>query len=116
MVQDWKGGKTQSMMIGMSNARVTITLPRELVREIDQRERNRSKFIQAAVRRELAERRRQELLSSLSNPHPESQALADQGLEAWQDRASPEDEQLLDPDAGTEVRWLRGEGWFEGGD
>ena len=52
--------------------RVTITLPSELVREMERREKNRSKFIAEAVRNELERRRRDELHRSLANPHPES--------------------------------------------
>ena len=63
--------------------RVTVTLPDDLVRDIDRREKNRSRFVAEAVRRELDRRRRAELLSSLENPHPESTSLADQGLDEW---------------------------------
>ncbi len=52
--------------------RVTVTLPNDLVGEIDRREKNRSKFIAEAVRNELDRRRRDELRRSLDNPHPES--------------------------------------------
>ena len=38
--------------------RVTVTLPNELVSEIDRREKNRSKFVAEAVRHELERRRR----------------------------------------------------------
>ena len=33
--------------------RVTVTLPNELLRDIDRREKNRSKFVAEAVRNEL---------------------------------------------------------------
>lgn len=36
--------------------RVTVTLPQDLVRDIDRREKNRSKFVAEAVRRELVYR------------------------------------------------------------
>ena len=49
--------------------RVTVTLPHHLVKEIDRREKNRSKFIAEAVRNELDCRRRDELHRSLANPH-----------------------------------------------
>ena len=94
-------------------ARITITLPDELVQDIDRRERNRSKFILAAVEHELESRRRQELLASVANPHPQSEEVAEAGLGAWSDLASPGDEDLLDPNAGTTVRWSRNEGWVE---
>ena len=95
--------------------RLTVTLLEDVVRDIDRREKNRSKFVSQAVRRELDRRRRAELRRSLANPHPESAELADQGMEAWA-RALPEEdaEALVDHDAGTPVRWIPGEGWVEG--
>ena len=65
----------------MSTERITVTLSAELVDGIDRLERNRSRFIAAAVEHELARRRREELLNSVSNPHPETMDLADIGLE-----------------------------------
>jgi Arc/MetJ-type ribon-helix-helix transcriptional regulator len=98
-----------------SVGRVTVTLPMDLVRDIDRREKNRSKFVADAVRHELDRRRREDLRRSLQNPHPESAELADEGLEAWA-RSLPEDdtEALVDSSAGKPVRWVSGEGWVEG--
>jgi Arc/MetJ-type ribon-helix-helix transcriptional regulator len=95
--------------------RVTVTLPDDLVRDIDRREKNRSKFVVEAVRRELDRRRRDELRRSLQNPHPESADLAERGLEEWS-RGLPEEdaEALVDSSAGKAVRWVPGEGWVEG--
>jgi Arc/MetJ-type ribon-helix-helix transcriptional regulator len=95
--------------------RVTVTLPDDLVREIDRREKNRSKFVAEAVRRELDFRRRAELRRSLQNAHPDSAELAEQGLEEWT-RGLPEEdtEALIDSSAGKAVRWVPGEGWAEG--
>lgn len=94
--------------------RVTVTLPDDLVRDIDRREKNRSKFVAEAVRRELDRRRRAELRRSLQNPHPESPQLAEQGLEEWLRRLPEEDiEALVDSGAGKAVRWVPGEGWVE---
>ena len=95
--------------------RVTITLPRDLVEDIDRREKNRSKFVAEAVRRELDHRRRTELQRSLRNPHPESAQLAEQGFEEWA-RGLPEEdaEALVDGSAGKPVQWVPGEGWVEG--
>ena len=56
--------------------RVKVTLPHDLVRDIDRREKNRSKFVAEAVRHELDRRRRTELRRSLRNPHPETAELA----------------------------------------
>jgi post-segregation antitoxin (ccd killing protein) len=95
--------------------RVTVTLPSDLVRDIDRREKNRSKFVSEAVRNELNRRRREELRRSLHKPYPESADLAEQGLEQWT-RGLPEEdaEGLVDGDAGTPVLWVPGEGWVEG--
>jgi len=94
--------------------RVTVTLPGDLVRDIDRREKNRSKFVAEAVRRELDRRRRSDLRRSLENPHPESAGVAEEGLEEWS-RGLPEEdvEALLDSSAGKAVRWVPGEGWVE---
>ena len=100
----------------MPAARVTVTLPPALVAEIDRRERNRSRFVLEAVRREVSRRRREELRRSLANPHAEAADLADAGLEEWGyghgSRAS-ESSDLLDEGAGKRVRWSRGKGWID---
>jgi hypothetical protein len=102
------------MIIRMPAARVTVTLPPEIVDEIDRREKNRSRFVLEAVRREVQRRRREELRLSLANPHPESSELADAGLEEWGARApGQETDALLDPAAGKPVRWLPGKGWVD---
>jgi Arc/MetJ-type ribon-helix-helix transcriptional regulator len=95
--------------------RVTVTLPNDLIRDIDRREKNRSKFVAEAVRNELDRRHRAELRRSLQNPHPESAELADEGLTEWA-RSLPEEdtETLVDSRAGKPVRWVPGEGWVEG--
>jgi metal-responsive CopG/Arc/MetJ family transcriptional regulator len=41
------------------NERITVTLPAEVVRDIDRLEKNRSKFVLEAVRHELKRRRRE---------------------------------------------------------
>lgn len=94
--------------------RVTVSLPDDLIREIDRREKNRSKFVAEAVRRELDRRRRAELRRSLQNPHPESAELAEQGIAEWS-RGLPEEdaEALVDASVGKPVRWVPGEGWVE---
>src|SRR5436309_15230958 len=94
--------------------RVTVTLPDDFVRDIDRREKNRSKFVAEAVRRELDRRRCDELQRSLQNPHPESAELAAQGMEEWS-RGLPKEnaEDLVDRSAGKPVRWVPGEGWVE---
>jgi hypothetical protein len=98
----------------MVAARVTVTLPSEIVDEIDRREKNRSRFVLEAVRREVQRRRREELRRSLENPHPESSELADAGLDDWGGRSRRgESDELLDPAAGKPVRWVRGKGWVD---
>lgn len=98
----------------MPAARITITLPPELVSEIDRRERNRSRFVLDAVRREIHRRRREELRRSLEHPHPDSSELADAGLEDWGSRgATAEDASLLDPSAGKSIRWVKDRGWVD---
>jgi hypothetical protein len=91
-----------------------VTLPLDLVRDIDRQERNRSKFVAAAVRNELDRRRREELRRSLHNPHPETAEFADEGFESWA-RSLPEEDAaaLVDNSAGRPVRWIAGEGWVE---
>jgi Arc/MetJ-type ribon-helix-helix transcriptional regulator len=95
--------------------RVTVTLPAEVVEDIDRRESNRSRFILEAVRRELKRRQRQELNRSLQNPHPETSELADAGFEGWA-ATLPEEKayDLVDLRAGRSVRWVPGRGWLEG--
>jgi hypothetical protein len=93
--------------------RVTVTLPADLVENIDRLERNRSRFIKDAVEHELARRRREGLLRSLEQPHPEAADLADAGLDEWAESLPDEDEGLVDPAAGKPVRWVEGEGWVK---
>jgi hypothetical protein len=97
--------------------RVTVTLPDDLVRDIDRRDKNRSKFVAEAVRNELDRRRRAELRRSLQHPHPESAELAEQEFAEWA-RGLPEEgtDGLVDGSAGTPIRWVPGEGWVEGGE
>ena len=98
----------------MPAARVTVTLPPELVEEIDRRERNRSRFVLEAVRREVTRRRREELRRSLAQPHAEARELADAGLDDWGSATKPADSsELLDTRAARPVRWVPGKGWVE---
>ncbi|HUF76646.1 MAG TPA: type II toxin-antitoxin system CcdA family antitoxin [Longimicrobiales bacterium] len=96
----------------MTTTRVTVTLPAELVEEVDRLEKNRSRFVVEGVRREVRRRKREELRRSLATPHPESLELAEEGLAAWHESLPEEDAtDLVDPAAGTAVRWRVGEGW-----
>jgi hypothetical protein len=94
--------------------RVTVTIPADLLNDLDRREKNRSKFMAEAVRNELDRRRREDLRRSLQSPHPESAELAEQGLEEWA-RALPVEDtaSLVDNSAGKPLRWISGEGWVE---
>ena len=99
----------------MATDRVTVTLPAGVVRDIDRRERNRSKFILDAVQRELKRRRRAELHRSLRNPHPETRTMSELGLRAWANSLPKENcAGLVDATAGRAVRWEPGRGWVEG--
>ena|SRR5436309_12011829 len=99
----------------MAAARVTVTLPAELIEDIDRVERNRSAFVLEAVRRELRRRRREQLRRSLAAPHPQTREMAEAGFDGWA-RGLPEEDvdDLVDPRAGRPVRWVFGKGWIEG--
>jgi len=89
-------------------------MPAEVIRDIDRHERNRSRFILEAVRRELERRRIEELKRSLAKPHPETADLVAEGFEEWADGLPDEDlDGLVDPEAGTAVRWIPETGWVE---
>ena len=93
---------------------VTVSLPADLVRDIDRLEKSRSSFVTEAVRHELDRRRRQELRHSLQSPHRNSVDLAEQGLEEWKLTLPEEDlDSLVDTSLGKPVRWVPGEGWME---
>ncbi len=92
--------------------RVTVTLSADLVEGIDRLESNRSRFIAEAVEHELATRRREQLLTSVSNPHPQTADFADTGLGDWT-ADLPDDEGLVDLAGGTAVRWVEGQGWVK---
>jgi hypothetical protein len=94
--------------------RVTVSLPANMLKHIDRREKNRGKFIAEAVRRELDRLRRAELQRSLDHPHPESAVLAGQEIAEWSRGLPDEDsESLVDFGAGKAGRWVPGKGWQE---
>ena len=94
--------------------RVTVTLPAELVDEIDRLESNRSKFVLEGVRRELRRRRREALRESLRAPHSEASEIAEEDFGEWADSLPDEDlDNLVDEESGTVVHWVPGEGWVE---
>jgi hypothetical protein len=96
-----------------TSERVTVTLPAGTVESIDKLEKNRSRFIAQAIRRELEHRRHEELQRSIDNPHPEAGELADAGFDDWATSLPTEDDGLVETAAGTQVVWVPGEGWRE---
>ena len=92
-----------------SAERVTVTLPADLVEQIDRVERNRSRFIAEAVDRNSGAAAGKPLLRSISDPHPEAE-LADASRADWASDL-PAEEELVDSAAGTPVRWVEGAGW-----
>ena len=90
--------------------RVTVTLSAELVESVDRLERNRNRFIAEAIEHEVDRRRREELLSSIRNPHPETVDLADTGLGDWA-ADLPDEGGLVDVAGGIAVCWVEGQGW-----
>jgi Arc/MetJ-type ribon-helix-helix transcriptional regulator len=98
-----------------TTARITVTLPGDVVREIDRREKNRSGFVLEAVQRELGRRRREELRKSLATPHAEAEELAEAGFDDWAGQLPEEPaSDLVDLGAGSPVRWVPGKGWIQG--
>jgi hypothetical protein len=95
-----------------ASERVTVTLSAELVDAIERVERNRSRFIAEAVEHELARRRREALLSSVRDPHPQTADLAEADLGDWT-ADLPYEEGLVDVTGGTAVRWIEGRGWVK---
>ena len=96
------------------NERVTVTLPEEVIRDIDRQERNRSRFVLQAVQHELERRRKEELRQSLRAPHRDSLDLSQAGLTEWMEGLPEGDEDLVDIQAGEKVSWVPGKGWIKG--
>lgn len=98
----------------MATERVTVTLPAEILQDIDRMETNRSRFVLDAVRHEIERRRREALQRSLRSPHPDSARLAEDGFDDWASGLPDEDvTELVDVRAGKPVLWMPGEGWLE---
>jgi hypothetical protein len=93
----------------MTTRRITVTLPAGLAEELDRAARNRSRFVAEAIRHELDRLRREELHSSLEEPHPETVQLAKLGMAEWAETAADGDDALVDPSAGKPVRWSEAE-------
>jgi len=98
----------------MSLTRVSVTLPEDLVGEIDRESNNRSRFVLEAVTRELSRRRRAALRVSLAAPHAETLLVAEAGIAEWgRTLPSGDADGLLDSSQGRRVKWVRGKGWRE---
>jgi hypothetical protein len=94
--------------------RVTVTMPAEVIRDIDRIEKNRSRFILEAVHRELDRRRREELRRSLRQPHPEIRDIVAAGFDEWAANLPTEEiSGLVDLEAGVSIRWVPETGWVE---
>ena len=94
---------------------VTVTLPNDVIHDMDRQTDDRTEFIAEAVRREIERRRTMEFLRSLENPHPDSMLAAELGFAEWSNGLPNEDtEALASPTGGTEVSWMPDEGWVEG--
>lgn len=87
----------------MATERVTVTLPARMVETIDRLEKDRSRFIVAAVEREVERRRYEELQRSIDNPHPEAGDLTDAGFDDWAASLPTDVEPLVEPSLGTPV-------------
>ncbi|MCW5867330.1 MAG: hypothetical protein KIS61_08685 [Candidatus Eremiobacteraeota bacterium] len=94
--------------------RVTVTLPEEMLAEIDQQAENRSLFVAEAVRAELNRRRKERLIHCLQKPHPESVDMAECGFQEWVAMAAEGDSDLIDPARLRPIQWEPGIGWKEG--
>ena len=94
--------------------RVTVTMPADVIRDIDRFQKNRSRFILEAVHREIDRRRREELQRSLRQPHPEISGIAEAGFAGWAASLPPEDVgELVDIEGGVKVQWVPEKGWVE---
>lgn len=97
----------------MSHARVTITLPAEIVSAIEHEDHNRSRFVLQAVTRELDRIQREQLVKSLQAPHPESLELAETGFNAWASGLGEDASDLVNPGTGKAVQWSTDRGWVD---
>ncbi|MGZ6162024.1 MAG: hypothetical protein ACXWLS_01735 [Myxococcaceae bacterium] len=96
-----------------TTTRVAVSLPAALVRRIDALGRNRSRFVQKAVAREMAAHSHNDLLAAVESPHPDGLGLAESGLADWASAVPDGDQDLVDSNKGTAVTWTPGKGWLE---
>ena len=94
--------------------RITVTLPEEIVEQIDRLDRNRSRFVLGAVRLELERRSARGAARSLENAHDQAEELAEAGFDDWAARLPDEDtDGLVEPLREEPIRWRPDEGWTE---
>lgn len=97
-------------------ARVTVTLPEDLLRQMDRAQKNRSAFVAQAVQLELERRTAEELRLSLDNPHPETEEIEALGLTQWAAELPEDTGELVDFANSRPVSWEPGRGWVEAPD
>lgn len=92
--------------------RISVSLPEELVNEIDRSAPDRDSFVAEAVKHELTRRQKDGLQASLEYPHAKTLLVAEAPLCEWPEGV-PADEwsDVLDEDSGEEIRWVEGKGW-----
>lgn len=95
----------------MASQRITVSLPSGLLKGIDKRSKNRSEFMQRAVRHEFERELTEKLNQSLNSPHPKSISLEEEGVVEWLESLPDEATGLGDPPVGAGIRWAQDTGW-----
>jgi hypothetical protein len=96
--------------------RITVTLPPGLLSQIDRVDKNRSRFLPRAARRELRRLERKALKLSLDARvfTDEDRELEATGLAEYAASLPDDDcEAIIEPAAFKPVRWVPGKGWVE---
>ena len=96
----------------MAAQRIALTLPSEVITEIDRTTHDRDSFVEDAVRHEIDRRREDQLRRSLDDPHPETSKAVGSSPSNWP-TGVPHDEwdELLRSELGEEIRWEEAKGW-----
>lgn len=95
----------------MASQRITVSLPSGLLKGIDKRSKNRSEFMQRAVRHEFERELTEKLNQSLNSPHPKSISLEEEGVVEWLESLPDEAADLGDPSKGKTIHWSQDMGW-----
>ena len=97
-----------------SKEQIKVTLPEDVIRDIDRVHGDRDKFVLELVRLELQRRRHQESWRTSVDPLPERFHASEMELDDW-GQDSPEGDLfgLVDLKTGAAVRWIPGKGWVE---